>query len=311
MPVCVLDSQSLLGDELCYQLGGDAIPVLRQDLDLLNDQQVFRRILRLQPTAVINAAAYDDVPSAETDREQCFAMNAVAVKRIAEACEILRCPLVHLSTNHVFGADTLRRKPYRETEPTQPVSVFGHSKRAGEVYAAGCHRHFIVRTSDLYSRFSADTADKNVVEAFLRHGLTNSRPQTVSNQYCTPSYAPHIASAILYLLRSTEAYGIYHLGNSGVTTWFEFAEEVFRQALFDRSIHPVTPGPCGREGVSPGFSVLDMTKYRSVSSRDLPSWQSALAEYFASRDDAIGVTDTGSGPAGVVPCNCDELQGHS
>ena len=310
MSVCVLDSESLLGAELSYQLGEDAIPVRREELDLLDDQQVVRLLLRIQPTAVINAAAYDDVCSAEIDRERCFAVNAIAVKRIAEACQILRCPLVHLSTNQVFGGDPLRRKPYGESEPTRPVGVFAHSKRAGEVYAAGCHRHFIIRTSDLYPRFAADSSTDNFVELLVRKACTHEALPMIGSQYCTPSYAPHVAGAILSLLRESEAYGIYHIVNSGITTWLEFAEEVFRKVLLDPTLPPLMiPGSYQEGGATPRFSVLDMTRYRNLSRGDLPTWQSALGAYFASREEALGGPSAPALPTDVVHCNCDDSLG--
>ena len=293
MLVCVLNADSPLGAELCRRLGDDALPVLRGEVDLLEGEQVFRLLLRLQPTAVINTAAYSDVEHAEIARDHCFAINAIAVKWMAKACALLHCPLVQISTDHVFAANCGQRRPYRETDPTCPRSVFAHSMRAGEVYAAECPRHFIVRTSALFGHLGPQPDDSNFVETMLRlsHTPAAHTPAAlpVSNdQYFSPSYVPHVAEAILHLLKYSEAYGIYHIANFNFTTWFEFAKEIFRQNQIDARLEPVSRSQGGGSDLWPSFSVLDTGKYHRTGGPTMPAWQTALAEYLAVREQLVG-----------------------
>lgn len=281
MAVSVLDADSPLGAELCRALGDEALPVRREEIDFSAGEQIFRLLLRLQPTAVINVASYSDIELAEAEPERCFSINAAAVKRIVEVCALLHCPLVNLSTDHVFGADSGRYEPYRESDPTSPRSVYAHSKRAGEVYAAGWHRHFIVRTADLYGRpagaAAPDLLDR-LLESCATHAQQGSELPAVRDQYCTPTYIPHLAQAILHLLKNSQEYGTYHVVNSGFTNWFEFAEFVCQLKQVTPPLKPVTRAEAGISPLWPRFSVLDSSRYQSTDGPKMPSWQAAVAE---------------------------------
>lgn len=285
MAVCVLDAESPLGKELCRALGNEALPVRREQIDFFQGEQVFRLLMQLQPAAVINVASYGDVELAESEPEQCFAVNAAAVKRVVEACTLLHCPLVNLSTDHVFGADTGRTEPYRETDPTSPRSVYAHSKRAGEVYTAGWHRHFIIRTADLYGSV-ATGSEPDVLEVLVQRCRTQAQQGAelpgVCDQYCTPTYIPHVARSILHLLNNSQEYGTYHLVNSGFTTWFDFAQEVCRLAQLNLPLKPITRAEAGVSRLWPRFSVLDPSRYQNSGGPAMPSWQTAVCERLGS-----------------------------
>lgn len=298
MAVCVLDAESPLGTELCRALGAEALPVTREQVDFFAGEQVFRLLMQRQPSAVVNTASYSDVELAENEPERCFAVNAATVKRVVEACALLHCPVVNLSTDQVFGADSGRTEPYRETDPTCPRSVFAHSKRAGEVYTASWHRHFIVRTADLYGRAGCPaTSDPlDLLVQRCRSPSPQGSPLTaLCDQFCTPTYLPHVARAILHLLQNTESYGTYHVVNSGFTNWFDFAGEVCRLAQFDVVPQPTTRAESGVSRLWPAFAALDPGKYQGIGGPPMPSWQAALSERLAPGSSAD------SGPMPVAP----------
>jgi dTDP-4-dehydrorhamnose reductase len=286
MKVLVLGSGGQLGAELCRQLGTDALGFGRKDLDITDRPLAARTIRELNPQSVINAAAYTAVDKAEAEPELCEATNARAVGNLAEVCREVDCPLVQISTDYVFGADRSRRVPYREDDQPGPQGVYAKSKLSGEQQAAHAPKHIVVRTCGLYGRSTGKGAS-NFVETMLRLGSQHSagdrpRLRVVNDQFCTPSYVPHVARAVLFLL-STSAYGTYHVVNQGSTTWYDFAREIFRLSRLDVDIEPISTAQYAARAPRPHYSVLDCGKYLALGGPALPAWQEALAEYLADR----------------------------
>ncbi len=283
MKVAVTGAEGQLGAELCRQLGADAIGLDLPELDLANRDRVLATFSRIRPQAVVNTAAFTQVDKAEEDSERCRAVNAEGVAHLAEACRALNCGLVQISTDYVFGGDAGRRTPYRETDPPAPQGVYAHTKLEGERHAAGWPKHFVVRTCGLYGRPGPRSAG-NFVETMLRLAKRQKRVRVVCDQHCTPSYVPHVARAIRFLL-TTESYGVYHVVNSGQTTWYDLAKEVFVQSGLDVEVEPILTSDYGALAPRPAFSVLDTTKYHGLPGRPaMPHWRDALAEHLASRD---------------------------
>jgi dTDP-4-dehydrorhamnose reductase len=275
--IAVIGSQGQLGWELCRQLGPQAIALSRSELDITNPAEILRVLTVCQPTAVINTAAYTKVDLAEKEPDACHLTNATAVGCLAEVCQRLECPLVQVSTDYVFGAAGPRDRPYTEDEPTEAHGEYARSKLAGEQRAAENPRHFIVRTCGLYG-YRHKPSLTNFVDTMLRLGRQRDELRVVGDQHCTPSYVPHVARAILFLL-DTDAYGTYHVVNAGATTWFDFAAEIFRQAGIQIRLQRITTEEYGAAAPRPSYSVLDTGKYHALGGPAMPSWQDALAEY--------------------------------
>jgi dTDP-4-dehydrorhamnose reductase len=284
MKVLVTGSEGQLGKELCRQLGPAAVPVDLDALDLTDGPAVLEAVARLGPAAVINCAAYTQVDRAESEPERCRAVNARAVGHLAQACRRLGSPLVQISTDYVFGRAPAARRPQRESDPPSPQGVYATTKLEGERAAAEAQKHLIVRTCGLYARPSHPKA-QNFVTAILR--LAESRPvlRVVDDQQCTPSYVPHVARAILFLLGVNAAgpapWGIYHVTNTGAASWCEFAREIVRRAGLSVPVEPITTEEFAAAAPRPAYSVLDTTAYHRLGGPPMPDWQTALAEYFA------------------------------
>ena len=311
MPILVTGAHGQLGGELCRQLGDDAVGLDIDGLDLTDGPAVLAAMRRLRPTAVINCAAYTQVDRAETEPGRCRAVNATAVEHLARACGELDCPLVQISTDYVFGGEAGERG-YREDDPPAPQGVYAKTKVEGELAAARHAKHLIVRTCGLYARPSDERAG-NFVKTMLRLGASGKPLRVVADQHCTPSYVPHVAQAVLFLLDTKgtapdagaisgnlrtlpasgpvpvsfvpvrASWGIYHVTNRGQTTWYDFAEEIFRLAKMDASLQPITTAEYAAAAPRPAYSVLDTTAYHRLGGPAMPAWQAALAEYFAEK----------------------------
>ncbi len=284
MKILVTGARGQLGKELCRQLGEEAVGLHRESLDLTERRSVHRTLLEFNPDAIVNCAAYTAVDQAESEPGACRAVNAVAVEYLTAVAMELDCPLVQISTDHVFGGAPDRTEPYREDEPPTPQSIYARTKLEGERAAAKHAKHLIVRTCGLYARPSDEQAG-NFVKTMLRFGRSVKEVSVVADQHCTPSYVPDVARAVAMLVGATHpepaAWGIYHVTNRGRTTWHEFATEIFRQADIDVPVRAISTAEYGPTAPRPAYSVLDTTKYESLGGPVMPIWQEALREYFS------------------------------
>ena len=281
--ILVIGSQGQLGSELCRQLGDRAVGLDFPDLDITDRRSVAAAMAASRPGAVINTAAYTRVDQAETEPEACFAVNATGVAHLAEACCAADAALVQVSSDYVFGGDRPVRAPYRESDEPHPEGVYASSKREGELCAAACPKHIIIRTCGLYGH-RAPRAAGTFVDTMLRLAETRNVLRVVDDQHCTPTSVVHVARAIAFLLESG-AGGVYHVVCRGQTTWLGFAREIFRQADLDVRVDPISTAEYGLAAPRPAYSVLDTGRYHALAGCPvMPPWEEALAEYL----DSIG-----------------------
>lgn len=278
MRVAITGAAGQLGLECCRQLGSAAIALDLPDFDITDAAQVLHELERLQPQAIINCAAYTQVDRAEQEPEACRAVNAEAVGHLAQAARRLDCPLIQISTDYVFGAAPGTR-PRLESDLTAPRGVYAQTKWEGEQRALEWDKSFVVRTCGLYGH---TPRRNNFVETMLKLGRQRSELAVVHDQHCTPTFAAHLTRALRFLLAS-RAFGVYHVVNSGATTWFDFAREIFRQACIEVEVKPITTAEYGAAAPRPAYSVLDTSKYHALGGPAMPAYTDALAEYLATR----------------------------
>ena len=255
----------------------------RPDIDLTNVASLETALLEHMPDFVVNAAAYTAVDKAEEEEVQAYALNAQGPADLARLCQDRDIPLIHISTDYVF--DGSGRRPYTENDSVAPLGVYGASKLEGErLVADTCPRHIIFRTSWVYSPFGS-----NFVKTMLRLAGERDEVGVVSDQIGNPTYAPHLASAILDMLlklgdQSPESplWGIYHSAGTGEASWYEFASEIFKESQAHNGATAITrpimtkdfPTPAKR----PGNSRLDATKLYEKFHIRIPDWQVGVAE---------------------------------
>jgi dTDP-4-dehydrorhamnose reductase len=258
--------------------GHEAVGLARADLDVTDREAVRRVVAAAEPDLVVNCAAYTNVDGAEADEEAATAVNGAAAGHVAAAAAAAGAPVVQPSTDYVF--DGLKRSPYVESDPTAPTSAYGRSKLAGErAVAAAGERHFTVRTSWLFG-----VAGKNFVDTMLGLASDHSELKVVRDQVGRPTYAGHLAEALVQLATGSDAYGVYHAAGGGEPcSWFDFATEIFRQAELPVRTVPCTTDEFPRPAPRPAYSVLGSERPAPVN---LPDWHDGLASYLAERTPA-------------------------
>lgn len=276
-----------LGSELCRQWGAEALPLDREQFPLTGDEdQLARALDRAKPDALINPAAYTLVDQAEREPEPCHAINADAVGKLARLCRERAIPLIHISTDYVFGAADTPHVPRTESDPVHAQGVYAQTKLEGERQAALAPRHIVVRTCGLYGQPARPDARPHFVATMLRLARAGKPLKVVNDQHCTPSYVPDVARAIRFLTQGaitgkTPA-GIYHVTHGGSTNWHDFAAEIFRQKGLQVSLTPISTAEYAAPAPRPRYSVLNTAKYHALGGPEMPTWQTALATYLAS-----------------------------
>jgi dTDP-4-dehydrorhamnose reductase len=242
-----------------------------RDLDIGDGPATLRAINDVKPTIVINAAAYTDVDGCESHRETAYRVNAFGPRNLAAACLTAGAALVHISTNCVF--DGTASEPYLEFAPTNPISVYGHSKLAGELaIQAILPQHYIVRTAWLYS----PAAKRNFVQTVLRLAKDSPRLRMVADEIATPTLVTDLALALAKLVRDP-FYGVYHLTNTGECSRFDYAREILRLAGNDNvPVEPMLLADFVRPARPPRYSVLRNFCGEAIGITLRP-WQDALA----------------------------------
>ncbi|WP_282245393.1 dTDP-4-dehydrorhamnose reductase [Stenotrophomonas sp. PS02300] len=289
MTVLVFGGNGQLGQELLRALAplGEVVATTRSgqladgspcEVADFNAPDALAAVLdRVQPTLVVNAAAYTAVDRAEGERDAAWRANAEAPGVIARWCAAAGVPLVHYSTDYVFDGQGSR--PYREDDATAPLGVYGESKLAGEdaVRAAG-GRHMIFRTAWVYASHSA-----NFLRTMLRVGAERDVLRVVADQVGTPTPASLIADVTAQVLQHPDALsGTWHLTANGETSWHGFAEAIFAEAVAAGrlarapKVEAITTAEYPTPAKRPAYSHLDVTKLQSDFGIVLPSWQEGL-----------------------------------
>jgi dTDP-4-dehydrorhamnose reductase len=255
------------------------------DLDVEDGDSVRGALLPLGPQVVVNATAYNLVDAAEADQAKAFGVNAIGPHNLSVVARELDAVLVHVSTDYVFSGR--RRQPYEETDPIEPLSVYGVSKAAGEMLVrAAWPRHFVVRTSGLYGIAGSRGKGGNFVDTMLRLAGSGQVIRVVDDQVLTPTHTAELAVQIARLA-ATDRYGTYHATCQGECSWYEFAAEIFRQAGLDPSLERQTTAETGRAARRPPYSVLDNRELRRLGGDSMPDWRQALAAYLALKSASV------------------------
>jgi dTDP-4-dehydrorhamnose reductase len=257
------------------------VTVGRPELDLLRPEGIAQALDRVAPDIVVNTAGYTAVDRAERESKLAFAVNSEGVGCLAAACAVRGAPIIHLSTDYVY--DGTKHGPYVEGDAVNPVSVYGRSKLAGEQNLAAANpRHIILRTAWVYAPFGT-----NFVRTMLRVAATRKEIAVVNDQHGNPTYAPHLVKAIISIIEKlggehTSPWGVYHSAGTGETTWFGFAQEIFRcHQGWDREspiVRPISTAEYSTPASRPPNSQLNTDKLARTFGVRLPLWQDGVAE---------------------------------
>ena len=208
----------------------DIVAPNRAEINLLNESDVYSQLNSIRPDIVVNSAAFTAVDAAETECDMAFKVNSDVVRIMANSCNLLSIPLIHISTDYVF--DGTKAGSYKETDLICPIGVYGRSKEAGEAKVRELlEKHIILRTSWVYAAHG-----NNFVKTMLRIGKERQNLNIVNDQFGAPTFAGDIADAILSIAKKVlehdalEFWGTYHYTAKGRTSWKDFAEVIFETA---------------------------------------------------------------------------------
>ena len=284
MRIALTGQTGQLGTDFCSLFGDSVVPLSRPDFDLADDDAIRRCLDEAQPDLVINTAAYNLVDRAEDEPELAFRINSLGPRTLAIWCAERDLPLVHFSSDYVFGLDADRTVPYSEEDVPGPLNAYAASKLQGEYFVRSlCPLHFVVRTCGLFGiAGSRGTGKGNFIETMLRLGAERDELTVVNDQHCTPTSTADLAAAVAELVQ-TDRFGLYHATTSGSTTWHELASYVLQSAGLTTVVRPISSTEFGAKARRPGYSVLDCGKLEAVLGRPMPDWRDAVDRYLVAR----------------------------
>ncbi len=245
----------------------------RDELPLNDIEKIESYFKEHQYDFLINCAAYTAVDKAESEKELAFSINATAVGKLAAICSKSNTKFIHLSTDYVF--DGKANVPYKETDATNPQSVYGASKLEGERLVMNENSDsIIIRTSWVYSAFG-----KNFVKTMLRLFQEKEEINVVNDQFGSPTYARDLAKAIMQIITSGQWYhGIFNFSNNGIISWFDFANAIKRISGSNCKINPIPTSSYSTPAKRPAWSVLEKSKIQQHFGIQFRNWEESLAE---------------------------------
>lgn len=294
--IWLIGNKGMLGTELSGVLEKRGMPFTGTDREVditsLAALQGFANEMQKKDSrisVIINCAAYTAVDRAEDEKELANDLNCRGPENIASCAAEMGIPLLHISTDYVFSGNGTR--PYREDDETDPVGIYGLTKRDGELAAQEKNRKtWIIRTSWLYGEYG-----NNFVHTMLRLMREKDELKVVNDQRGSPTWARDLSEVVTDFAGSVSGgnpypFGVYHYSNEGNITWFDFAREIYRlgkeTGLLDPSravdIRPCTSDEYPAKVRRPPYSVLDKSKIRSLPGRDIKEWRDSLREFLAS-----------------------------
>ena len=245
--------------------GAQLVQLARGELDITKAHEVGQMVQRHAPDVIINAAAYTAVDRAEAEPQQALRANAEGPRHLAAAARQCGARLVHLSSDYVF--DGMSCVPYAPTAPTNPLSVYGHTKLAGEqaVLELLPQRAVVLRTAWVYA-----ATGRNFVHTMLRVMAANGAVRVVSDQFGTPTAAASVAAAVWELVATPEIVGVHHWTDAGVASWYDFAVAIAEEGAAlgllsgDVMVTPIATREYPTPARRPPFSVLDRSSLHAL-----------------------------------------------
>ena len=269
--------------------------------DITDRQVIEDSIGRIKPDMIVHTAAWTDVDACEDNPDKAYNINALGTHNLALIAAKIDVPILYISTDFVF--DGQKHNPYDEHDRPNPINIYGKSKLQGEEFVlSAAEKYFIVRTSWLFGK-----CGRNFVDSILTQAESKKRLKVVADQFGSPTYTKDLASAVknfvdFYFSKiesgsDKDIYGIYHVTNSDNCSWFKFAKAILQhKRLTDIDIMPITSAELTRAAERPKMSILNNSKYQTLTQHALRTWDEALADYLS---------------CSVSPIKADTLKGDS
>lgn len=281
--IAVIGANGQLGTDLCEVLKDDSTfsftPLTHKDIEITDLSSIKNALEPINPTLVINTAAYNRVDDAEKNTETAFQINAFANKYLSSYCGEKDITLVAISTDYVFGLDDKRNAPYRETDCPGPVNAYGLSKLTGEYFVQYyLQKYFIVRTCGLFGKVGSSGKGGNFVELMLKLAREKGHVRVVDDQIVTPTHTLDLAKQILQLIK-TDTFGLYHASAEGECSWYKFAKVIFTLTNTNVKIEPVSSDAFVTAAKRAKYSVLENEKLKQLGINVMRPWKDGLRDY--------------------------------
>jgi len=275
MRILVTGEKGQLGYDVVNELiqrGHEAVGVDIEEMDITDADAVSKGIEDAEVQAVIHCAAYTAVDAAEDNEAVCRKVNAGGTENIAKVCGRLGLKMIYISTDYVFDGEGER--PWEPDDERDPLSIYGRSKCEGELAVEKyVEKFYIVRIAWVFG-----VNGKNFVKTMLNLGKTKDEINVVNDQFGSPTYTYDLARLLVDMAES-DKYGRYHATNEGTCTWYEFTQEIFRQAGIKIKINPVSSDEFPAKAKRPHNSRMNKDKLEANGFARLPAWQDALERY--------------------------------
>lgn len=275
MKVLVTGAKGQLGYDVTNRLKKDNIEHLGVDvdtMDLLDEEQVKKIIVKYNPDVVIHCAAYTAVDKAEDEREVCYKVNVLGTRYVSEACKEIDAKMVYISTDYVF--DGKGTKPFEVTDRPSPINYYGQTKYEGELEVQKClDKYFIVRISWVFG-----INGKNFIKTMLKLGKEKGEVSVVSDQIGSPTYTYDLAELLIEMIK-TDKYDIYHVTNEGYCSWYEFACEIFKIAGINARVKSIMSKDYPTRAKRPENSRMNKSRLVNEGFNKLPKWEEAITKF--------------------------------
>ena len=276
MKILVTGVKGQLGFDILRELASrgynDVLGLDREELDITDKKAVEKVIGDYKPDVIMHNAAWTAVDKAEEMQEACFNVNVLGTRYISQVAEKIGAKLVYISTDYVFGGTG--DEFYETDSKIAPLSVYGKTKYEGELEAAKCKKHFIVRISWVFG-----INGSNFVKTMLRLAETKDEINVVNDQIGSPTYTFDLAKLLCDMIE-TEKYGTYHATNEGICSWFEFTKEIFKIAgIKNVKVNGIPTSEYPTKAVRPLNSRMSKASLDKAGFNRLPTWQDALQRY--------------------------------
>jgi dTDP-4-dehydrorhamnose reductase len=275
MKIWITGALGMLGQELLHtlpQFGFHCVGNDKQEVDITDIAKIKAFVLSYDITHIVNCAAYTLVDQAELEEDLARKVNVDGAKNLAEVSKQFGLPLVHFSTDYIFDGNA--KSPYKEEDIANPLNIYGKTKlEAEEMIEEGC----IIRTSWLIGKNG-----ENFVDKMLHLMQERQEINVVDDQIGRPTFCSDLAMIVPKMLGQK---GTFHFANSGQTTWYEFARQIYHDALSlgfpleVKAINPVTSKKYPQKALRPAYSVLDTGKIETLLGQEPRPWKEALNDY--------------------------------
>ena len=265
----------------------EVIATDRNTLDLLDTQLIEDTIYQVKPDLIINAAAYTNVDQAEKEKDLAYKINALAPEALSRAAKELDIPIIHISTDYVF--DGTKERAYVEGDQVNPLSVYGITKWQGEEFVREHPKHFILRTSWVFS-----SGGNSFLRIIFKLAKEKTSLSVVEDQWGSPTSAEALSKAIQTIIKylnqknNLDVFGTYHVTSDGETNWYLYARKILdtlesfkvELKLKKYNLHPISSAQYPQNATRPKNSILNTEKFRKIFMTEFSHWENEIDNTF-------------------------------